>query len=104
MRGGLLLLAAMAPLPPTLSPPAPDQLQSPRLPFRLAPAAPRSAQLYANDSMTTWGGQIIHAQGEWHLYVTAFTRGCGLWPCAHPTPRAHHPADSVGGLRAAAAG
>ena len=49
-------------------------------------AAPRSAQLYANDSMTTWGGQIIHAQGEWHLYVTAFTRGCGLWPCAHPTP------------------
>ena len=85
MGGGLLLLlAAMAPLPPTLSPPAPDQ--SPRLPFRLAPAAPRSAQLYANDSMTTWGGQIIHAQGEWHLYVTAFTRGCGLWPCAHPTP------------------
>ena len=46
----------------------------------LAPAAPRQQQLYANASMTSWGGQVVHTNNTWHLYVTAFANGCGLWP------------------------
>jgi hypothetical protein len=51
--------------------------------LKLAPAAPLSQQLYRNSSLSSWGGNVLHAGDEgdiyaYHLFAAGFTNGCGL--------------------------
>ena len=81
---------------------APKAAPSPPYQWTLAPAAPPAAgtQAYCNNTMTSFGGGIVHwpdPRGDFHLFATAMSRGCGIHAWSSNAKVIHAVAHSVEG-------
>ena len=72
--------------------------------WTLAPAGPPAAgsQAYCNKTMTSFGGGIVHwpdpdGRGDFHLFATGMTRGCGIHAWSSNAKVIHAVAQSVEG-------
>ena len=82
----------------TLAAVASGPVAEPPFVLQLEPAAPPSGQAYHNNTLSSWGGNVVRdGSGRFHLFAAAMTGRCNLGSWSSNSEVVHGTADSPAG-------